>query len=775
MSQGRHSEPGEESTSQEDRKHAGDSSAPSEPRGTLARHPFASIRAPIFLILVLFAAFRLGALVLFRPGGFIADFSDYYYYREYAALVDRGYYPFVNIWSPYPPLFPWLLVAIYRLTLLLPAWEQPQLWSNLALGAVMTLADCGNLLLVYGLAGGRREPARALRSAIFYALLFLPAYTAQAHFDILGVFFLLLGLWLIRSGHWTLAGLATGVGVMVKLLPALLVPLAVRRALTPLSPLPSEAAKKSFPYRWERGKTDETTAPLLPPSPAAAGEGGRGWVRAHLPASPFAPFRALALRTSRALVFLAATALVIAAVAAPFFFWNPRLLLAPLDVQRIRPPWQTVWAVLDGYYGFGVAPADVRDLTALSRPEWRGHVPYTLLTLVFLATYLWLYLRRANWRRERSMVAFAGLGLGLMFIFSKGWSPQYLAWLLPFVAVLWPSWRGAAYTLSLSFLNYLESHVYFMLLPQERWLLILTTTARTFLLAALTVELALEYLGREWPSRVWRRRLAWGMTTLAMLGLPLLTWRLLASYNSRRYEAEPARPAIERLRAEAEERGAMAYFPSLADMERFYPHLHARLGLRVLDDYAPDRDLERRVYSQIISDRAREVWLLYPGPAPSELALAAETALSGIAYRVEESTDGPYAVSRWVPHATLVRPQPPPLFGEQVELLGWRVEPGVPLRVTLIWRLRLPLDRPLSAFVHIVAADGRPLAQRDGAPAWPWEPGQPVRDRREIGTADLAPGSYRVLVGVYDPETLARLRLSDGSDALELQSIRVGP
>lgn len=187
-------------------------------------------RSELWLLLALVAAFRLGSLLLMRPGGFFADFSDFYYYRDYAALSDRGLYPFINVLSPYPPLFPWLLVAIHRLTLLLPPWEQPQFFFNLGLGGVLALAECGCTALVYAIACGGGSHRRAIRSAGFYALMFVPAYTAQAHFDSLPVFFLLLGLWLLLSCRWLSAGAATGLGVMTKLLPGLLLPIAARVA-----------------------------------------------------------------------------------------------------------------------------------------------------------------------------------------------------------------------------------------------------------------------------------------------------------------------------------------------------------------------------------------------------------------------------------------------------------------------------------------------------------------------------------------------------------------
>ncbi|MHB0875123.1 MAG: hypothetical protein ACYC5O_03655 [Anaerolineae bacterium] len=707
-------------------------------------------RAQLLLLLALVAAFRLGSLLLLRPGGFFADFSDFYYYRDYAALADRGLYPYVNIWSPYPPLFPWLLVAIHRLTLLLPPWEQPQFFFNLGLGGVLALAECGNTALVYALAGGAGSHRRALRSATFYALMFVPAYTAQAHFDSLPVFFLLLGLWLLLRQRWGRAGLATGAGVLTKLLPGLLLPVALRLAWpSPPTPLPLHG----------RGEK-EARPPVLLPSPAAAGEGpGVRGVRAALP-------------------YLAGLALVVAVVVAPFLYANPRLLLAPLDIERIRPPWQTIWAVLDGYYGFGLAPADVRDLAALDRPAWSGSVPYPLLTAAFGALWLWLYLQPRDWRRRRTPILFVALSLALLFFFSKGWSPQYLAWLVPFIAVLWPTWRGAGFALSLACLNYLESHVYFMLLPQEHWLLVLTTAMRALVLALLALVLAREYLGWRPLSRPWRVRLGWAAAGTLAVCLPLLSWRLLADYSADRYAEEPARAAIEHVAAAADA-GAGVFFARQSDLERFYPRLHGALRLRTLDDRAADGDLARHLTAQLAASSPGEVWLVEPEGDPLELATAARQTLASIAYAAGEQAIAGYRLSRWLPYWSLTPPAGTAVFAGRVELLGWRLAPtvtaGQSLTLTLVWRLRQPLAQPLSAFVHVSAGDGPPAAQADGPPAWPWPMGEMVVDRRSVDTAAMGAGTYRVLVGLYDPTDGGRLPLADGADSLVLGEVMVAP
>jgi len=91
---------------------------------------------------------------------------------------------------------------------------------------------------------------------------------------------------------------------------------------------------------------------------------------------------------------------------------------------------------------------------------------------------------------------------------------------------------------------------------------------------------------------------------------------------------------------------------------------------------------------------------------------------------------------------------------------------GEPLSVVLVWQLRQPLSQPLSAFVHLSAGEGAPVAQSDGPPAWPWPTDATIVDRRTIETAGVPAGTYNLVVGLYDPSSGARLLLPDGADSL---------
>ena len=104
------------------------------------------------LIFGLFVSFRLLALVLFRPGGFIADASDYDFYLTWGESAPMGYRTFENLWTAYPPLFPALLLPIHEFSSRIPPWVDPRLFFHLLFGLALLLFESGNVILIYRLA-----------------------------------------------------------------------------------------------------------------------------------------------------------------------------------------------------------------------------------------------------------------------------------------------------------------------------------------------------------------------------------------------------------------------------------------------------------------------------------------------------------------------------------------------------------------------------------------------------------------------------------------------
>jgi len=122
-------------------------------------------------------------------------------------------------------------------------------------------------------------------------------------------------------------------------------------------------------------------------------------------------------------------------------------------------------------------------------------------------------------------------------------------------------------------------------------------------------------------------------------------------------------------------------------------------------------------------------------------------------------------------------------LGDQVSLIGYDLSskglvPGASLTVTLHWQARREMTSDCKAFVHLLDVTGRLVVGSDAVPAdWTrpttgWLAGEYVADAHMLPLpANLAPGEYRLEVGMYDAESNIRL----GESALLDQVLVVAP
>lgn len=121
------------------------------------------------------------------------------------------------------------------------------------------------------------------------------------------------------------------------------------------------------------------------------------------------------------------------------------------------------------------------------------------------------------------------------------------------------------------------------------------------------------------------------------------------------------------------------------------------------------------------------------------------------------------------------------LFGGAIRLVGYDLDasearPGGTVRLSLHWQaVRTPPEGWVT-FVHLVDATGHILAQDDGIPGGgtlpttSWLPGEFVSERHVLSLpAEAAPGTYRLLVGWYRPETGTRVPV-EGAGTVEGQA-----
>ena len=107
--------------------------------------------------------------------------------------------------------------------------------------------------------------------------------------------------------------------------------------------------------------------------------------------------------------------------------------------------------------------------------------------------------------------------------------------------------------------------------------------------------------------------------------------------------------------------------------------------------------------------------------------------------------------------------------------------PGDVLCLTLRWRCLAPPDADYTVFVQVLGPDGLPVAQSDRPPVAgfrltsAWSPGDAITDRHGVPLpADLPPGEYRLIAGLYRADTGIRLPTPTG-DFVDLGTVRVGP
>ena len=128
-------------------------------------------------------------------------------------------------------------------------------------------------------------------------------------------------------------------------------------------------------------------------------------------------------------------------------------------------------------------------------------------------------------------------------------------------------------------------------------------------------------------------------------------------------------------------------------------------------------------------------------------------------------------------------------FGPSLELTAvWSRREAIAgdlFHLALVWRTAARLLSDDKVFVHVVDAGGKVVFQRDKLPLnalkpmTRWEMGETLRDPyTALVPAELPPGSYQVLVGVYDPITGARRPATLGGarvadDAVPIATVQI--
>jgi hypothetical protein len=708
-----------------------------------------------FLLLGLFSVLQMMLLAFFAPGGYFGDYSDFWYYEEMASRLDSGYLPYIHYWVEYPPLFPWIPVAAYGLSRLLPPAPQPHLWFYVTFGWIMGVFAVGNLAMVYLLGLLLYDKRRALRCTWFYALLFGPIFVHAGWFDGVSLFFMLLSLYFLFRNRAALSGLAAGVGVMIKILPLAIVPVGF----------------KLLSGRWR---------------------------------------------------YVLAVLAVSVAVSLPFYLLNPVLFVASWRSLLTTPSWETVWALLDGYYSYGLALGNRFDPVEAGMGQRPEFVPSWAVFVLFGVVYGIIYLlpwqlhqpdrSRGGWRdwlestweqfrkpvmadlvgsgpqavNLLSVVAFVGLSLNLFMIFSRGYSPQFVLWYLPFLVLALPNGWGLAYATLLTIDSVVERVFYFFLLPESQWLLVGTVLVRTVLMLILVPEY-LAVMGFL-SLRRWRRLMRWALlpAVAAMaIVLGLGTVAFVRDYNQQRYLDSPNRAVVDRIRATGLP-GDGVVVTSRKSFDTVAPFLRDQeVRLYTRDDGEFRQEAFETQWEGFVGRNPR-IWLLldYAGGQNADWNALLANRLVQVGYKVSDEWMGPEqrVVYYAVPTPMAMRAEElNARFNDEIQLSSVEL-PREPLPAAEVLALefggqsleKASPDRKL--FIHLLSDEGLLLAQTDVALLdldWNEDGEGWVKRIGLLLPPDLGPGVYRLRVGVYNAATGERLSLPSGEDSIEIQEIRV--
>ena len=293
------------------------------------QHDLAMVMLAMFML-------RLLSVIALRVGGYVAETGpDSAYHFELGRLAASGAYPFVNYWVEYPPFFPWLSVLAYKLATLMPSWIDQRFWFNLALHSLIIPFDLANVALIYQLAKRVNGEALAIKSAWLYAVLFVPLFVVLGWFESIALCFLLLALWAILPNRPILAGIAIGLGILVKPYVALVGAVALLIYL-----------RKNRRALWQLAK-----------------------------------------------LMLAGVVTVLAGLL-PFLIAAPQMVLAHLDTLLTLPGWSSPYALIDGVIKH-VDPkvADRFDVALAASPLVPSRIPWGIVTFAFGVIYLVLLWR----------------------------------------------------------------------------------------------------------------------------------------------------------------------------------------------------------------------------------------------------------------------------------------------------------------------------------------------------------------------------------------------
>ncbi len=341
------------------------------------------MKNPVKITIFTLIVFRI-MLLLANPLSSVIGFGDL---GNFFRLSQIPGWPYFQFWSEYPPIFPFLSKLIFFL-----ARGQEGTFVYL-LFLLLTLVDALNLFLFAKLTerlwSGQNPWIRL--GAYLFVLLGLPF--SWWYFEPLVITTLLAGLLWILEEKPLRVGWVVGAGILIKMFPVLLLPLALKK------------------LGWKRGL----------------------------------------LSTGIALG-------LVGLVFGSLWLVSPEFTQASVQSQGMKGSWETIWAVIDGNTLTGIIGpmVDRFDPLKASQTSRNLAVISPIITLVLFAGMGLVVFFRSKLSDDLRASAFALVTFGIFFLWSPGWSVQWVLYLLPLILLVFPIRTGGLLTLMLMVVNLLE-------------------------------------------------------------------------------------------------------------------------------------------------------------------------------------------------------------------------------------------------------------------------------------------------------------------------------
>jgi len=322
-------------------------------------------------------------LVIALPLEGLRGYGDFVHFYRLAGMG----IPYVNYWVEFPPIFPFFSSLLFQF-----AGGREHIFDYLLVISLSITQAISLAIFIRLVEKIYAQNQAQTRTWLYFSILVGLSY-GWWYFDPLAELAVMLGLYWTLEGKTSRAGVAIGIGALIKLFPALLLPMVWR------------------------------TQPL-----------------------------------KRALVISGISLGLVFGTYAGLYILAPEMTAASIRSQSSKGSWETIWALVDGNFQTGNFGPESERFDPLTATLPRGNPPKIqpwLALIPFLLIGLWAFWR-ARLENARQAIAFLGITWGLFLLWSPGWSPQWVLYLIPIVLLTLPQREAALMALSLVFINLLE-------------------------------------------------------------------------------------------------------------------------------------------------------------------------------------------------------------------------------------------------------------------------------------------------------------------------------